>query len=373
MFKLKSASLIVHLIGWLIVISITTLFLSENRSVSQVFLSAYLWLFFLIYVGLFYLNTLWLIPGLYFKRKYITYFVIITSLLLIIIIIKPFDNLLFERNRLKRDFYERREMRELPPPVRKRPPGFLKPMPPPDHQSGEGIKKVDAISIFLFGLIWALGMAMKVSERLKESEQRAIRAEADKANAELSFLKAQINPHFLFNTLNNIYSLAVIQSKNTAESVMKLSQIMRYVTDEVSEDFVPLQSEIACISNYIDLQKLRLSQKTKVNFEVSGNTELTMIAPLLLLTFVENAFKHGISNHENSFIEIRIVVETTTIRFECRNTLFSIARKVERTGIGLANTRQRLEHLYKNRYRLAIDNQADVYQVLLTIIDEHET
>lgn len=375
MFQLKNVSLFIHAVGWLIVISLTTLFMSESRSIADILFGSYLWLFFLIYIVLFYINILWLIPAFFFRRKFYAYFGIVVCLLIAIAIIKPFDRLVFERNRESNTRFERPDF-EPPPPRVDRPPNFeefTKPPPEflrePERKRGprETGKKIDVISIFLFGLIWALGMALKINERWRESEQRAVRAEADKANAELSFLKAQINPHFLFNTLNNIYSLAVTNNKATAASIMKLSQIMRYVTDEVSEDFVPLQSEIECISNYIDLQKLRLSKKTSVVFEVSGNTEIKRISPLLLMTFVENAFKHGISNHENAIIEIKISADTQTIRFDCKNTLFATSRKVERTGIGLANTRQRLAHLYKDKYTLAIHDISDFYQVELII------
>ncbi|WP_165372144.1 sensor histidine kinase [Emticicia agri] len=369
---MKNFSLIAHLVGWLIVFSLTSLFLSENRSASEIFLRPNFWVFFLIYISLFYLNTGWLIPKLFFTKKYLFYFGIILCLLMGIAIVKPFDRLVFERNRPSQVDKPTPSFCEPPPPG-ERPQDFkeLRREPPRDfeREPRQERNQIDVISIFLFGLIWALGMALKISERWRDSEQRAVRAEADKANAELSFLKAQINPHFLFNTLNNIYSLAVTNNKNTAVSIMKLSQIMRYVTDEVSEDFVPLQSEIECISNYIDLQKLRLSKKTEVIFEVSGNTDTKQISPLILMTFVENAFKHGISNHENAVIEIRIEVVANTIRFVCKNTLFATSRKIERTGIGLTNTRQRLTHLYKNRHSLVINEDSDFYFVELIIED----
>lgn len=370
MFQLKNVSFLIHLVGWLIVISLTTLFMSESRSIYNILFSSYLLLFFLIYIFLFYINILWLIPEFFFRRKFYSYFGIVLCLLIAIAIIKPFDRLVFERNRENNPRFDRPPPRvDLPPhfdEFTKPPPEFLR-EPERKREPREAGKKVDVISIFLFGLIWALGMALKINERWRDSEQRAVQAEADKANAELSFLKAQINPHFLFNTLNNIYSLAVTNNKSTATSIMKLSQIMRYVTDEVSEDFVPLQSEIECISNYIDLQKLRLSKKTSVVFDVSGDTETKRISPLLLMTFVENAFKHGISNHEASTIEIKISTDTQTIRFDCKNTLFTTSRKVERTGIGLANTRQRLAYLYKDKYALGIHDKEDFYHVELII------
>jgi two-component system LytT family sensor kinase len=130
------------------------------------------------------------------------------------------------------------------------------------HQSGN----IDMVGLFIFIIVMGLGIAISTVQKWQLTEQMVIRAEAEKAHAELSFLKAQINPHFLFNTLNNIYALSVTDSKHTSESIMKLSNIMRYVTDEVTEDFVLLQSEIDCINDYIDLQKLRLSKKTALRF-----------------------------------------------------------------------------------------------------------
>src|SRR6201999_506982 len=103
---------------------------------------------------------------------------------------------------------------------------------------------------------------------------------------------------FLFNTLNNIYTLAVIQDEHAPDSILKLSNIMRYVTDDTREDFVPLQSEVDCINDYIELQKLRLGTKTQVDFKITGDIESKQIAPLILMTFIENVFKYGISKHE---------------------------------------------------------------------------
>jgi LytS/YehU family sensor histidine kinase len=227
--------------------------------------------------------------------------------------------------------------------------------------------KVDVVSIFLFIMILALSMAVQITHRWRVTEQRAARAEADKANAELSFLKAQINPHFLFNTLNNIYSLAITRSEHTADSVMKLSNIMRYVSDDVLQDFVPLRHETDCIRDYIDLQRLRLGRKTQVAFTVPEKLNDHPIAPLLLITFVENAFKYGTSNHEESLISIELQTGEEVIRFNCRNKVFGTRRPAERTGIGIANTKQRLDHLYPGKYILDITNDGEFFNVLLVL------
>jgi two-component system, LytTR family, sensor kinase len=235
--------------------------------------------------------------------------------------------------------------------------------PPPDNGARPG--HTDIVSIILFVTVWSLSTAICIIRQWRNSEKRAIQAEADKANAELSFLKAQINPHFLFNTLNNIYSLAVTKNENTADSIMKLSNIMRYVTDDVREDFVSLDNEVECVRDYIDLQRLRLGKKMNIDFSVSGQTENKKIAPLILMTFIENVFKYGISSHEQSDIIIKIAAEHHNISFFCQNKLFDVKRNPERTGIGIANTRQRLQHLYPNKHFLDIKGRNDLYTVHL--------
>jgi LytS/YehU family sensor histidine kinase len=167
--------------------------------------------------------------------------------------------------------------------------------------------------------------------------------------------------------LNNIYALAVTKNEATPASIMKLSNIMRYVTDEVSEDYVPLESEVECISNYIDLQRLRLNTKVTVDFSVTGNVEDKKISPLILMTFVENVFKYGISKHEEITITIKLYAEEKTITFFCQNKIFPAVRKIERTGIGIANTRQRLEFLYPNKHLLNITTANNLFTVQLTL------
>jgi LytS/YehU family sensor histidine kinase len=228
--------------------------------------------------------------------------------------------------------------------------------------------RIDIVSIFLYIMTVALGMAIQVTSQWRSSQQQVAQAEADKAQAELSFLKAQINPHFLFNTLNNIYSLAVTKNERTADSIMKLSNIMRYVTDDVSQHFVPLQHEVDCINDFIELQRLRLSKKVQVDFGVKGSLENKTIVPLLLMTFVENVFKYGISNHEPSTITIQLQAEERSITFYCHNKIFKPAGNPQRTGIGIANTQKRLEHLYPNKHLLNITNENGFFSVELILL-----
>lgn len=252
------------------------------------------------------------------------------------------------------------------------PPGQMqrdetRPPPPPDRKEGNGPGGKDINSIIIFIAAWAVSTAIPAIRQWRATEKRALQAETDRANAELSFLKSQVNPHFLFNTLNNIYSMAITKNDNTAPSIMKLSNIMRYVTDELGEDYVPLDSEIECMKDYIDLQRLRLGAKMKVDVSITGNTTDKQIAPLILMTFVENVFKYGISSHEESGITIKLSADEHNITFFCQNKLFETKRNTERTSIGIPNARQRLQHLYPNKYFLDINTDNELFTVQLTL------
>ena len=229
--------------------------------------------------------------------------------------------------------------------------------------------KIDFISLAVCVLLWFFGMAAKMISRWREVEEIAAKAEAEKVKAELGFLKAQINPHFLFNSLNNIYSMAISNSPATADSIMKLSKIMRYITDEMNADKVPLQSEIDCISDYIELQRLRLSKKVILDFSTTGDIASKYIAPLILIPFVENVFKFGISNHEPCNITIKIAAVQSGIEFYCQNKIFPLATNLESTGIGINNTRKRIDLVYNGKSKLDISNQNGFFTVELSIQD----
>jgi hypothetical protein len=353
MMRPKLFSFIAHATGWILFFSLMIAFASGTpggQNIMARLLSPAFLLFCFIYLFLFYFNTYVLIPLLYFKKKYLLYFAIILVLFAGACFLKPYDHLLGSGSR--------------PPETFMMPPGPKPEMRPPP---GRTPVRTDIVSIVLFVTGWSLSTAICINRQWLITEKRVTRAEADKANAELSFLKAQINPHFLFNTLNNIYSLAVTNNENTAASIMKLSNIMRYVTDDIKDDYVSLGSEIQCMTDYIDLQRLRLGKTMNVDFNVSGNTDNKKIAPLILMTFIENVFKYGISNHEASAIVIKLVVEEHTITFFCQNKLFYTDRNAERAGIGIANTKQRLAHLYPDKHFLNINKENGLYTVQLSL------
>lgn len=190
----------------------------------------------------------------------------------------------------------------------------------------------------------------------------------DKERAELSYLKAQLNPHFLFNTLNSIYSLALIRSANTPKAILGLSSLMRYVITESKEDFVPLDNELNYIRSYIDLQKIRLGDTVDVNYTCEGDTEGKQISPILLIPFIENAFKHGVNPEENSQIDIYISIQDNDLLLKVTNALVEHKRELfYKGGVGVQNARNQLRVLYPNKHLLKIEEVNACYLVTLKI------
>ncbi|RZL47206.1 MAG: histidine kinase [Pedobacter sp.] len=386
MVRIKVFSVVLHLAGWLLFMVFPLLFINgnQNQTVLSVLTTLPYLIFCLCYIVLFYVHTYYFVPELFLKKKYVTYVLSVLLLLLAINMIRPFDQLVGQNRG--------NSGRSILNPTR--PPSFGDPSPPHDQNNSSpltpkenidgrtpgppppnmnnapqrGVWYVDITSIFIFLIVLAFSMAIRLVKQWQQTEQRALRAETDKANAELSFLKAQINPHFLYNTLNNIYTLSLMQNEHTSESIMKLSNIMRYVIDDATHDFVSLGSEIECISNYIDLQKLRIGSKPKLDFKVEGEIEKYKIAPLILMTFVENLFKYGISKHENTELKINVLVVENQLTFISQNAIFDRKKPIHTTGIGIKNTKQRLDYLYPEKHDLWISDSDNLFIVKLKLL-----
>lgn len=205
-----------------------------------------------------------------------------------------------------------------------------------------------------------LSTVLKFMQDWFNNEKIKSRLENEMLIAELAFLKSQINPHFLFNSLNNIYSLAYQKSEKTPEAVLKLSEIMRYMLYESNVDKVPLSDEIRYLENYIELQKLRFKDKTHIKFEINGDSEGKKITPLVLISFVENAFKHGLATDIDNPITIILNVTSHKLFFQVINKKSNL-NKDDTGGIGLKNVQRRLDLIYKDQYRLHIDDKNDIY------------
>lgn len=210
---------------------------------------------------------------------------------------------------------------------------------------------------------------LRFADDWMELETRKKEVENEKLIAELNFLKAQINPHFLFNTLNNLYYLAYSKSENTTEVIAKLSQMMRYMIYESNHAKVLLSKEIEYMLNYISLEKLRLNGQIPIKFEVVGNPENVRITPLIFITFLENAFKHGVNNsNPGAWVNISIHLRGSECIYTVENSKTSDSKEImEKSGIGLQNVKRRLELSYPNQYTLETSDTADRYVVKLNL------
>jgi sensor histidine kinase YesM len=200
-------------------------------------------------------------------------------------------------------------------------------------------------------------------------EKRSIELLKEKTEAQLQLLKAQVHPHFLFNTLNNIYSKAQNESPGSAKMIMELSHILRYVLDKGNHVLVPLEKELQMLTDYINLEKIRYDDKLDLHLSLPSSTEGVYIAPLLLLPFVENSFKHGTSKMLNDpWINLKIELEATSLVMKLMNGKKSYQDTDDRpAGTGIENVEKRLELLYKDKYDLQVNEDEEVFVVNLTL------
>lgn len=236
---------------------------------------------------------------------------------------------------------------------------FMKP-----HFRNERKMVYDALGIMFF---FFMSLIISFVQKWQNVEKSKILLEKEKTDAELYFLKQQINPHFLFNSLNSIYSLSIDKADEVTESILKLSSILRYVLYDSENKKVYLKDEIDVIKNYIELQKLRLTESVKLSFNVVGKLEDYKIEPLLLIPILENAFKHSIDNINIIIIDISIVIKHNLLHLITQNTISKVVRKEEDVGIGLKNIKRRLEILYPDQHSLEISRTSELYIVDLKI------
>ncbi len=222
-------------------------------------------------------------------------------------------------------------------------------------------------SVLILFFVCSIAMAIKLvrlNMRQKEAAQEIIKK---KLETELQFLKAQTNPHFLFNTLNNIYALARKRSDATADVVMKLSKLLRFMLYESQKQTIPIADEIQVLDDYIELERIRYSERLKIDFTRELDNEYQAIAPLILLPFVENAFKHGASESRfGSYINLELKLREGQIYFMCENSKTAEITGPDVEQIGLGNISRQLELIYPD-HSLAITNEIDYFKVVLKI------
>ena len=224
----------------------------------------------------------------------------------------------------------------------------------------------DIIAIVILILMLGANLGIKGYFKTREDQKKLLRLEKENLEQQLEYLKYQINPHFFMNTLNNIHALVDIDAEKAKSTILELSKMMRFVLYEGDKKGVPLTREFGFIRNYITLMRLRYTDKVQISIDLPAQTPDLMIPPLMLITFIENAFKHGVSYQHASFIEVKAEVQGDTLYFSCRNSKAEKSNE-EKGGVGLANVKQRLKLLYDNDYSLKIQDDSDVYSVQLTI------
>ena len=346
-----------HILGWVLYFGLNymlfnTYFIRFNLPLQLVIWAA-------VFI-IFYVNYLILIPHFLFQKRYVLYLallIIVTGILLTI------------TYTLKMDI--------LPPPNfgdRLRDMPFHSPditfrehsEPPPGGPRMRGIY-LDLYNMLMF-IMAAIGIRFfefwSTEEKHKAEQERA------QAKTELSLLKQQVNPHFLFNSLNSIYSLAYRKSDLTAESILKLSDTLRYMLYDAEKHHISLKNELEHIRNFIELQKLRLTDMTDVQMKIQGIVNNKQIEPLLFIPFVENAFKFGADGIHKSFIHIFFDIHNESIEFRIINKVV-VEHPNERykgtSGIGLNNTRRRLEILYPEAHMLKIEKKDGLFEVQLIL------
>ncbi|HPN39395.1 MAG TPA: histidine kinase [Melioribacteraceae bacterium] len=216
--------------------------------------------------------------------------------------------------------------------------------------------------VFVFGFI-------KLTKRWFINNQITQELKKEKLEAELKFLKAQMNPHFLFNVLNSLYALALKQSDKTADMILKLSAMMDYILYESKNDFILIEKELKLIYDYVELEKLRYGEKLNFNFIISGKTDNVYLPPLILFPFIENSFKHGVSNSvDHSYINVTLNLLESKIEFIIENNKPKyIINHQKKEGIGLNNVLKRLELIYQNKYTFEKSETENTFLIKLNI------
>lgn len=340
----KPLEITIHLISWLLIFCFPIMMTEWGKTMdwdgylrdSIVPLGCFL---------IFYINYLYLVPRYLFRNK------VWGFLIQNIVLVLCMSMLIHWGHELLFDYPQREMLPDMPPPPR--PWIFI------------------GRHLVMMAFVVGLSTAIRISLRWHRMEERLIEAEREKTEAELKNLKSQLNPHFLLNTLNNIYALIAFDSNKAQEAVQELSKLLRHVLYDNQSAKVSLAKELDFINNYISLMRIRLSKSVKVSVRLDAGEKPLSIVPLIFISLIENAFKHGISPTEESYISISICGRADgTVRCEIINSNFP-KNEADKSGsgIGLAQVRRRLELSYPNNYVWTESESADggTYTSILTI------
>jgi LytS/YehU family sensor histidine kinase len=337
-------SILIHVLGSIAFLLLPIIF-SPNFSLRFDFLKhtrfQHEMLYFFMLLLFFYIAYYLLIPNFFDKKKYVHFFISLVIIYVLLSWISVIKN--------PKEMADQAE-------------GALTVV---HHKENRGINAILFHEfnhhLFKFLIVLVSAMLISINNKLKKIAK-------EKVEAELSFLKAQIKPHFLFNTLNSIYSLAIQKSNEVPQAIALFSVMLRYITNEAHKNFIPINKELGYISSYVGLQKLRFENTVSVEFYIEGSTDEREIAPLLLSTFVENAFKYGVNPEKKSVIKISVFVSESEIYLTVfNNKVIDHKTQITEGGLGLENVKKRLDLLYPNLHELEINDDKESYSILLKI------
>ena len=326
-----------------------------------------LWRNHVVLFILFLINRFILLPKFFFKNKQLLY-VVCASLLIAFAVSATYlhnkNNRQLRENQLQRELLMRNRVESKRPVLhsRQRPGNIQLPI----RQQPAQIPPYVNILIFSI-LIFGFDTGLKVSVKWIQSEQNRIKLEKENVENQLAFLRNQVSPHFFMNTLNNIHSQIDINTEEAKESIIKLSKMMRYLLYETEMEKTTLKKEIEFLESYINLMKLRYSEKVKIVLNLPTSIPEKTIPPFLFISIIENAFKHGISYKNESFIFIDIIVGIERLLLVVQNSKVEKTKLAEFSGIGIENTRKRLELIYGQNYHLDIIDNEDLFTINLSI------
>ena len=235
-----------------------------------------------------------------------------------------------------------------------------------DHKPPPFIGEHDIVATVVLLLMFGMNLGVKLYFKTRRDQKKLTELQKENLRQQLEYLKYQINPHFFMNTLNNIHALVDIDPEKAKSSIVELSKMMRFILYEGDKHGVPLSMEFDFIRHYITLMRLRYTDKVRISVTLPAEAPDKTIPPLMLISFIENAFKHGISYQHPSFVEAEVSIESGKLHFNCRNSKADRPNQ-EKGGVGLANVKQRLHLLYDNNFTLSIQDNPDTYHVELII------
>lgn len=350
--KSKILEISTHLVAWIIFLALLIYLVPKPGHINSF---AFLLFPNLLFIGFFYLNYYFLVPRFFIQHRYFVYALVCV---LALVVTTGLPSVFFSTDRPQPQFHQ------MPPEMQGdfENPDFPDNLPMEPKPNAVHLISPDfSYAFFVFALVLLLSLGLRITRQWQLTEK-------EKVNAELAFLKAQINPHFLFNTLNNIHSMVINNSEKTSEAIEVFSDLLRFVILETRNETVPLIHKLQYISNYLTLQRMRLPENVEVNFVVEGNPHFDQIAPMTLMPFIENAFKYGVSTEKKSVIDIRIDIRDHELLFFVKNQKFRKPDKPKEVSqLGIGNTIKRLNLIYPGRHKLNISETDAEYLVSLQI------